>query len=171
MLRNCTDALWPRKKTRSGKIFGVMSAALRAAAFDSGGGLEEIGVCRCRREKLRSKMDRKTKNRAKRFMETPFRMRESYNIVERPRKKRRRRAVRDNAATEETINRVKWMRTMVWYLTRAPAGFHKLEDKHAGSATFREDVFGNRSRRNALSGRVMGASSSAGREEDHQGND
>src|SRR5260370_38297816 len=102
MLRNCTDALWPRKKTRSGKIFGVMSAALRTTSFPSAGGLPAIAVFRCRREKLRSKMDRKTKNRAKRFMETPFRMRESYNIVERPRKERPRRAVRDNAATEET---------------------------------------------------------------------
>src|SRR5260370_24766514 len=144
MLRNCSDALWPRKKTRSGKIFGVMPAALRTTSFPSAGGLPAIVVCRCRREKLRSKMDRKTKNRAKRFIETPFRMRESYNIVERPRKKTQPQGSRENAATEETINRVKWMRTMVWYLTRAPARFHQREDKHAGSAKFRDDVFGNR---------------------------
>src|SRR6266849_971268 len=80
LLRNCTGALWPRKKTLSGKIFGVMSVALRTTSFPSAGGLPAIVACRCRMEKVRSSKDKRTKYFVKRAMEAPFRMRASYNI-------------------------------------------------------------------------------------------
>src|SRR5260370_9035249 len=80
LLRNCTGALWPRKKTRSGKIFGVIAAALRITCFPSAGGLPAIAVCRCWMENVRSNTDSTTKYFVKRAMETPFRMRASYNI-------------------------------------------------------------------------------------------
>src|SRR5438309_1896430 len=89
LLRNWTGALWPRKKTRSGKILGVMSAALRITSFPSAEGSPAIAVCRCRMENVRSNIDRTTKDFAKRAIETPFGMRASYNISFRPRIRKR----------------------------------------------------------------------------------
>src|SRR5438034_4335435 len=80
LLRNCTGALCPRKKTRSGKIFGVISAALRTVSCPAGEGLAVLASSECRKRRLKSSRDRKTKHLVKRSMETPFRMRESYNI-------------------------------------------------------------------------------------------
>src|SRR5260370_33976210 len=56
-----------------------MSAAFRTASLPAGG-LSALAVRRCRRGKLKSTSDRKAKNRVNSFMETPFKMRESYNI-------------------------------------------------------------------------------------------
>src|SRR6266852_1758026 len=80
VLRSCAGATWPRKKTRSGKIFGVMSAALRTDSLPSAGELSALATRRCRRGKLISSSGSKIKNLAKRAMETPFKFHESYNI-------------------------------------------------------------------------------------------
>src|SRR5882762_819791 len=85
-LRNCTGALCPRKKTRSGNILGVMSAALRTASFPSAGAPPALAVCRCRMENVRSNTDSRTEYFAKRAMEAPLRMPASYNIWFRPEK-------------------------------------------------------------------------------------
>jgi hypothetical protein len=52
-------------------------------------------------------------------------------------------------------------KAVLWYLTRAPAGLHIGEDKDAGPAKFHEDVFGNGSGRDTVSGSAVGASTSA----------
>src|SRR5882762_6510366 len=171
LLRNCTGALWPRKKTRSGKIFGEMSAALRTTSLPAAGGLSALTAWRCRRGKFRSTSGRKMKNLLNRIMETPLRMRESYNIQFRSGKKKRRPsallwlAAFSGEKSRETVNDV------VCYLTRAPAGLHKGEDKDAGSAKFYEGVFGNGSGRDTAAGSVVGASTSAGCRENHQRDD
>ena len=61
---------WPMK----------MSAALRTTSLPAAGGLSALTAWRFRRGKLRSTSDRKMKNFLNRIMETPLRMRESYNI-------------------------------------------------------------------------------------------
>src|SRR5882762_3033079 len=172
LLRNCTGALCPRKKTRSGKIFGVISAALRTTSFPSAGGLPAIAVCRCRTENARSNTDRRIKYFAKRAMEAPFRVRASYNTWFRPEKR--------NDSHPRSLSL-----SQFWERKKAAAE-HKgccdilrarLRDcpigriKNAGSAKFHEDVFGNGSGRNTFSGSVMGASTGAGCEENHQRND
>jgi len=106
-----------------------------------------------------------------RIMETPLRMRESYNIQFRSGKKKRRPsallwlAAFSGEKSRETVNDV------VCYLTRAPAGLHKGEDKDAGSAKFHEDVFGNGPGGNAVSGSAVGASTNAGCRENYQRDD
>src|SRR5256886_6796163 len=89
LLRNWTGAVCPRKKTRSGKIFGVISAALRITSFPSGEGLPAIAVCRYRMENVRNNTDSTRKYFAKRAIETPFGIRASYNISFRPRIRKR----------------------------------------------------------------------------------